>query len=606
MALIVDHLSVCNYCWADSAVVHCIDCGQDFCVDCAQVLHFRRSFRNHTRQPILLGTANDSGDTFDKVLCDNDGNSTAFLHCTDCDTNLCLECDAILHLHDSRAQHRREELSVRDTRVKCTWCHLDEASALCSECDMKLCQDCDEVLHMRAPNREHERKALLTRKDPRKANITLVSSKQYNSMVKCQNDLNADAIVFCPICRLSLCIECDAIIHLSEDKWAHTRQPLMSLPGDDGGRLTGPRNAFEGSSGEDAGADPAAVGWGAVGARMVPNRIKDAIALFRGKPRQLNMGAAFNLFPKCCGVMKAHTGSQGAIASCWSPSGDMILTGGADSLLRLWDAESAAEIQVTEGHKHWVLACDIHPMGQVALSTSRDETLRLWDMRSWQCQSVTKPHGSRNSLVAKFSPRGSMVLTGSTDTKLKLWDAQTMQQLHLLKGHKGWVTSAAFVHDESTVISCSRDYDLRLWDTRSGYACVGTLRAHKKDATCLAVSPDGQYAVTGSRDCMLKAWDLRMQKELMAIEAHGQEIYSCCFTADGKWLASSSKDGNVNIWDTKDLSPVAQCQGHQSAVYSCAASPMGRYMASVSKDSYLRTWAISDWVDQYSQSTAGE
>ena len=26
----------------------------------------------------------------------------------------------------------------------------------------------------------------------------------------------ADAIVYCPICRQSLCIECDAIMHLAE------------------------------------------------------------------------------------------------------------------------------------------------------------------------------------------------------------------------------------------------------------------------------------------------------------------------------------------------------------------------------------------------------
>ena len=63
----------------------------------------------------------------------------------------------------------------------------------------------------------------------------------------------------------------------------------MNLPGDDGGRLTGPKSAFESGEAGSPGEEHAARSAGFVGQvagqlyDKVPNRVKDAIAMFRGK-----------------------------------------------------------------------------------------------------------------------------------------------------------------------------------------------------------------------------------------------------------------------------------------------------------------------------------
>ena len=581
MALIVTSLPVCLHCRKEDALLHCVDCEEDFCIECSDVIHKRRTRRKHMQQPILVlaaeaGASSTNNGVGGYAHCDNCG-TQAFLYCAECDSKFCLDCDAILHLNMSRASHAREELAVRDQRTRCGYCEQLVATMYCAECDQYYCEECEEVLHLRSTKREHRRRPLLGMKDSRTTKIKMHSRGTYDSNTKCMNDGVADAVVFCPSCRQSLCIECDAIIHLSEDTWSHVRQPLLALQGDDAGRQTGAKTNFD---------LPAASPMSTQKRRY-----------FIGSTRKLGPVPKFGEFMKTKDIVKAHAYSQGALTAKFAKSGDFIMSGGADCKVSVWGVSDGSRRYDLEGHKGWVLACDINSSSTLALSSSRDETLRLWDLQTKLEVECIAPHGRRNALTACFSPRSSMILTGSSDTKLKLWDVCTAAQLHLLKGHKGWVTSAAFVHDESVVVSAARDRRVKLWDCRQGYACVETIEAHKKEVTTVAVSPDGQYIVTGARDELVKAWDLRTMKELMAVHAHAGEVYSVDFSPCGKWFLSAGADTVANAWSARDMSPLAQFQGHQHAIYAGDISPNSDYIATASKDGYLRTWPVGAWGD---------
>ena len=83
-------------------LLYCVDCEEDYCMDCDIVLHKRRTRRKHMRQPILVMPPDPSsspGAGFSN--CDN-CNSQAFLHCPECQAKYCLDCDAILHLNMER------------------------------------------------------------------------------------------------------------------------------------------------------------------------------------------------------------------------------------------------------------------------------------------------------------------------------------------------------------------------------------------------------------------------------------------------------------------------------------------------------------------------
>ena len=136
MALLVDVVRFCQTMDCDgTAVVHCIDCNLDLCIDCDEVKHAlkdaasRVASRLHTRHPILIVDGQSSRSA--GAICHNDRESLAVVGCAECDMDFCLDCDAIIHLAPHRSHHIREHLPVFDFRSKCSYCkQVSEAMPL--------------------------------------------------------------------------------------------------------------------------------------------------------------------------------------------------------------------------------------------------------------------------------------------------------------------------------------------------------------------------------------------------------------------------------------------------------------------------------------------
>ena len=60
--------------------------------------------------------------------------------------------------------------------------------------------------------------------------------------------------------------------------------------------------------------------------------------------------------------------------------GKLLLTGGEDSTMRLWDLETGKEVRRFAGHEGRVRAVAFSPDGKLGLSGSLDRTVRLWKL----------------------------------------------------------------------------------------------------------------------------------------------------------------------------------------------------------------------------------
>jgi WD40 repeat protein len=122
------------------------------------------------------------------------------------------------------------------------------------------------------------------------------------------------------------------------------------------------------------------------------------------------------------------------MAVAFTPDGRSALSGGADTVLRLWDLDSAKEVRRFEGHSTVIWSVAISPDGRRALSAG----------------------GCRSRGDGFYVPAG-------VDQEVRLWDVQTGKEIHGLEGHTSSVMGVLFLPSGRRAVSGGSDKTVRLW-----------------------------------------------------------------------------------------------------------------------------------------------
>ena len=120
----------------------------------------------------------------------------------------------------------------------------------------------------------------------------------------------------------------------------------------------------------------------------------------------------------------------------------MIVTGGDDNKVKLWNASSGFCFVTFTEHTAPVTAVAFLGSGQAVLSASLDGTVRAHDLiRYKNFRTLTTPQPVQ--LVSlTVDPSGEVVCAGSLEPfEIYVWSLQTGKLLDVLAGHGGPVTS---------------------------------------------------------------------------------------------------------------------------------------------------------------------
>ena len=112
---------------------------------------------------------------------------------------------------------------------------------------------------------------------------------------------------------------------------------------------------------------------------------------------------------------------NGVTSLVYSKNGKLLISGGHDHLIKIWDAESGKLIKTLKGHTKDVTSLALHPSGSLFASSSADGTVRLWATPSGNELQVIRQHTDEVRSVA-FSPYGNLMATASWDKSIKVWD----------------------------------------------------------------------------------------------------------------------------------------------------------------------------------------
>ena len=146
----------------------------------------------------------------------------------------------------------------------------------------------------------------------------------------------------------------------------------------------------------------------------------------------------------------------------------IIVSGGADKLVKVWDERRHRLIRSLAGHSDDVRAVAIDARTDLIASGSNDKTVAVWSLTTGERIRLLTGHSDRVVGVA-FAPNGRMLASASEDGTAKLWSLDTGELLATYVGHVGPVRGLAFLAD-GRLATAGDDRTVRVWNARvEGY-----------------------------------------------------------------------------------------------------------------------------------------
>jgi hypothetical protein len=243
------------------------------------------------------------------------------------------------------------------------------------------------------------------------------------------------------------------------------------------------------------------------------------------------------------GTFEAHAGPVWGLA--YACDGQHLATVSDDGLAKLWTlTERTDPIQLK--HPGAVRTVAFTRAGRLLVTGGRDGGVRLWDPLTGKETATTRGHKGTVVAVA-VAADGKTVASAGGDKTIKLWDTETGMEQVTLTGHTGGVYAVALNPDGTLVASGGWDRTVRLWDANTGTE-KRVLRGHTLDVWSAAFSPDGTLLATASEDRTVRLWDVATGTLRATFAGHEATVYTVAFAHDGKLLASGSRDGTVRVW----------------------------------------------------------
>ncbi|KNE57204.1 hypothetical protein AMAG_02945 [Allomyces macrogynus ATCC 38327] len=206
------------------------------------------------------------------------------------------------------------------------------------------------------------------------------------------------------------------------------------------------------------------------------------------------------------------------------------------------------------GHNGKVTAVAVTGRGDLVVSGGADRTLRVWDVAKGNgIKSLAAASACLDLAIADYS--GTTIVSVHQDGRARVWDVNAAQMSREVvvagTGPAAAPVISIVQKDPNTFVALARDHKVRLVDMREGQV-VHTLSSaflRVGSATKLGQSPGGTYVGVGATDGSIHVWDWRAADSLVLTGGHGSQVN------DVKWhprhgtrMYSIDKGGHLTFW----------------------------------------------------------
>lgn len=231
-----------------------------------------------------------------------------------------------------------------------------------------------------------------------------------------------------------------------------------------------------------------------------------------------------------------------AVAMDCSHDGKLLLIGGQDGTVRVWDLDERREIQVLAGHQGLVNHVQFSRDGRTIVSGGYDLTIRVWDRRSQRTYETLLGHELGISGLGFLTDKE---IVSADTTGVRAWKLTFDANHHL---HKSLIFHDGVLNDGGTKLGIPIQNSIQLRECATGLPCDSVSFASK--------------------------------------------ICSCDMQGNFSLLAVGCQDGSVQIMNAAQRSAPLRLTGFESLVSGVRLSRDGRFVAAAS-DRELRVWRLS-------------
>ncbi|MBN3305184.1 TEP1 protein, partial [Amia calva] len=294
------------------------------------------------------------------------------------------------------------------------------------------------------------------------------------------------------------------------------------------------------------------------------------------------------------------------------PEGHLVVAGGWDKAVRLWNWLTGQSVATLSGHEVSVRSLSFSPSGGLLTSGCLSGDVRLWSAPTWKCVGHYRAHQGATE-VLQFMEGGRLLLSGGSDNMVHLWSGSLGLSIGQLGDSMGSGRSA-MVESPALCVVVAGDYvavgyqsdGIHLYHRDSGerrWASEGP-GVSVRCLLWLQTESQAELLVSGGDDHIVRLWCRETEghmRSLCRLGGHRGPILALACSPD--LLASASEDFTVSLWSVQslqdqagqsgDLAPTSVLRGHTGGVTCLCFSPNGQELLSGGKDQSLLVWDVS-------------
>lgn len=253
--------------------------------------------------------------------------------------------------------------------------------------------------------------------------------------------------------------------------------------------------------------------------------------------------------------------------AAFHPNGRIVVGGGSDGRLRLWQTASGALWRTADLHAAAISSVAFTADGQYLITAGQDGKVHIWHMPAikW-VSSVSGQPGLVTALAA--GERGELLALacagGVSPARVWSWDGSQM----VTRGqYPGSLFSAAVVDIKNkSVIGGGRDGKIRSYTVAGSQGGNKLWAAHVGRVDSLGISHDGKLVVSGGADGIIKVWQTKTGELLWSASEAGR-VLAINVTA-AQCLVANPENGMLAVnqlrWD-RPLSFATQADWRRTA-----------------------------------------